>query len=394
MPAPLEGIRILDFTRFQNGPHATVMLSDMGADVLKVERPGEGDPGRSLGRQPDGWCAYFEALDRGKRSMTLDMGTEQGREIVLKLAARSDVVTENFRPGVMDRLSVGYEALRKVNAKLIYATNSGFGPEGEWAERGSYDIVAQGMSGAMIAQGGGPGAEPVQGPWGLADQVGSIVFAFSIMTALVARERHGVGQRVDVSQLGAMMTLQTLGLTPYLHSGEQRRRTGGPWNPTFAAYQASDGEWLTVGVLTPKHWPLLCRAFGRDDLITDERSAEPFARLEHREWLAGEIAGTLRTQPRQHWLDALVAQDVPCGPVYDYAGVAADRQFWDNGYLVEVDHPHFQGHRAVGIPAMLSETPGRVQGAAPELGQHTEQVLLDLGYSWPDIERLHDDGVI
>ena len=195
MPAPLEGIRILDFTRFQNGPHATVMLSDMGADVLKVERPGEGDPGRSLGRQPDGWCAYFEALDRGKRSMTLDMGTEQGREIVLKLAARSDVVTENFRPGVMDRLSVGYEALRKVNAKLIYATNSGFGPEGEWAERGSYDIVAQGMSGAMIAQGGGPGAEPVQGPWGLADQVGSIVFAFSIMTALVARERHGVGHR-------------------------------------------------------------------------------------------------------------------------------------------------------------------------------------------------------
>jgi crotonobetainyl-CoA:carnitine CoA-transferase CaiB-like acyl-CoA transferase len=394
MPAPLEGIKILDFTRFQNGPHATVMLSDMGADVLKVERPGEGDPGRALGRQPDGFCGYFEALDRGKRSMTLDLGTEQGREIVFKLVEGSDVVTENFRPGVMDGLGIGYEHLGKVNPRLIYATNSGFGPKGPWSERGSFDIVAQGMSGSMISQGGGPGSEPVHIGWGLADQVGSMVFAYGIMTALLARERHGVGQKIDVSQLGAMMTLQALGLTGFLHTGTQLVRTGRAISPTFTYYQASDGEWLTIGVLTPKHWPLLCHALERDDLLTDVRSAEPFARAENREWLMEELAGAIGKRPRQHWLDALVANDVPCGPVYDYAGVTADSQFWDNGYLVELDHPHFEGHRVVGIPVQLSETPGGVQGPAPELGQHTEQVLLDLGYEWPEIEALRDGGVI
>ena len=192
----------------------------------------------------------------------------------------------------MNGLGVGYEHLHKVNPRLIYATNSGFGPKGSWSERGSFDIVAQGMSGSMISQGGETrGREPVHIGWGLADQVGSMVFAYGIMTALLARERHGVGQRVDVSQLGAMMTLQALGLTGFLHTGTQLVRTGRANNPTFTYYQASDGEWLTVGVLTAKHWPLLCKALEREDLLTDERSAEPFARAENREWDDGGARG-------------------------------------------------------------------------------------------------------
>jgi crotonobetainyl-CoA:carnitine CoA-transferase CaiB-like acyl-CoA transferase len=391
MPAPLEGIKVLDFTRFQNGPHATVMLSDMGAEVLKVERPGEGDPGRALGRRADGFCSYFEALDRGKKSITLDLDRPEAKRVIYQLVEQSDVVTENFRPGLMDGLGLGYEELRKHNPRIIYAVNSGFGPVGPWTTRGSFDIVAQGMSGAMIAQGGGPGCEPVQIPWGLADQVGSMVFAYGILAALLARERYGVGQRLDVSQLGAMATLQALGLVAYLHTRQQTPRFV---NPTFTFYEGSDREWFTVGVLTPKHWPLLCDAAGRSDLVTDERSATPFARAANRDWLHGELASTFRDRPRQHWIDALVARDVPCGPVYDYAGVESDPQFWENGYLIDLAHPNFEGHRTVGIPLTMSETPGRVQGPAPELGQHTEETLLGLGYGWEQITAFREGGVI
>ena len=394
MPTPLEGIKILDFTRFQNGPHATVMLSDMGAEVIKIERPGSGDPGRALGRREDGFCSYFEALDRGKKSMTLDLGTPEATEIIHRLLEEADILTANFRPGVLEGLGLGYEELRKVNPRLIYATNSGFGPKGPWTDRGSFDIVAQGISGSMISQAGGPGNEPVHIGWGLADQVGSMVFAYGIMAAIVARERFGVGQKLDVSQMGAMMTLQALSLVNYLHTEQQPAATRRYVNPTFTYYQASDGDWFTVGVLTPKHWPLFCAALERPDLLTDERSESPFARADNRDWLHAELATQFKTATRQHWLDALIEQDVPCGPIYDYAGVVAEPQFWENDYLIELDHPNFEGHRTVGIPLLLSETPGRVQGPAPELGQHTEEVLLGLGYDWDRISELREAGVI
>ncbi|MBI2761297.1 MAG: CoA transferase [Chloroflexi bacterium] len=394
MPAPLEGIRVLDFTRYQNGPHATVMLSDMGADILKVEAPDEGDPGRSLGRRPDGFCAYFEGHDRGKRSITLNLRKPEAREIVHRLVEQTDVVTENFRPGFLDKLGLGYDELREVNPRLIYATNSGFGPKGPWRERGSFDIVAQGMGGIMVAQGGGPGLEPQNIRIGVADQVGSMIFAYGIMAALVARERYGVGQKLDVSQLGAMMTLQASMMTGFLHTRVQPQRRGRAYNPTFGHYQAGDQQWLTVGVLDPKHWPRMCNALGRADLIDDERTATAAARVQNADWLMDELVRTFLQQPRDVWIEALVAQDVPCGPVYDYAGVAAEPQFWENGYLVDVPHAQFGTIGMVGIPVQLSETPGRVQGPAPELGQHTEEVLLRLGYTWEQMEALRIDGVI
>ena len=394
MKGPLEGIKVLDFTRYQNGPHATVMLSDMGADVLKVETPAGGDLGRALGLGKDGFCSYFEALNRGKKSITLDLRREESREVVHRLVGAYDVLTENFRPGFLDSVGLGYDELSKVNPKLIYATNSGFGPKGPWAKRGSFDVVSQGMSGAMVSMGGGPGTEPRNAPWGLADQVGSMVFAFGITNAIVARERFGVGQKVDVSQLGAMLTLQALGLQAFLHNGRQGvqpyARSG---NPPFSWYQGSDGKWLTVGVLDPKNWPKLCHALDRPDLAADARSANAFARAENREWVFAELEKAFAQFPRDEAMRRLVAADVPTGPVYEYAEVAADEQMWVNGYLAEIAHPHFEGHRVVGIPVELSATPGAVQGPAPELGQHTEEVLLELGYTWDDIERLREAGV-
>lgn len=394
MPAPLEGIKVVDFTRYQNGPHATAMLADMGAEVLKVEMPGNGDPGRQLGVGADGFCSYFESLNRGKRSMTLDLRAEGALEVVHKLVEEADVLAENFRPGYLDSIGLGYEDLRQVNPRLIYATNSGFGPNGEWATRGSFDVVAQGMSGAMVALGGGPGERPFTAPWGLADQTGSIVFAYGIMTALFARARHGVGQKIDVSQLGAMLTLQVLSLQAYLHNNVQPvQKPGRSLSATFSWYQAGDGEWFTMGLLDPKSWPSLCEALERPDLLEDARTVDPFKRRDNEEWLRGELEALFRTRPREEWLERLIAARIPCGPIYDYAQIAADQHFWINGYLQEVPHAHFENHRVVGVPVSFSETPTKVQSAAPELGQNTEEVLLSLGYDWSDIERFHDAGV-
>ena len=193
-----------------------------------------------------------------------------------------------------------------------------------------------------------------------------------------------------------MMTVQNLTLANFLHTKHQevREGSGGYNQAAFGWHQAGDGKWLTVGVLDPKDWPGLCRAIGREDLISDERSADAFARREHAEWLLQEVKGTLLTKPRQHWLDGMLAEGVPCGPVLEYAEVLDEPQFWDNGYIVEVEHPQFDDYLSVGVPVRFSETPGAVQGPAPELGQHTEEVLLGLGYNWKEIERLHDERVI
>jgi crotonobetainyl-CoA:carnitine CoA-transferase CaiB-like acyl-CoA transferase len=207
MIGPLTGIRILDFTRYQQGPYATVMLSDLGADVIKVEERTNGDLGRALGMQPDGWCAYFEAQNRNKRSITIDSRTPKGREICHQLALDVDVVTDNFRPGVMKRLGLDYDSLSKTNPRIITASASGFGTEGPNTYEPSFDIIGQGMGGIMVAQGGGPGREPESLIGGFADQVGAMVFALGITSAIIARELHGVGQHVDVSLLGSQIAV-------------------------------------------------------------------------------------------------------------------------------------------------------------------------------------------
>ena len=367
----------------------------MGAEVLKVELPGDGDPGRSVMRLPDGFSAYFEALNRGKRSITLELRTAEGREVIQKLVPDIDVMVENFRPGVMDRFGIGYDESVKLNPKLIYAVNSGFGPEGEWSTRGSFDHVAQGMSGALIGQGGGPGGVPTSVAWGLADQVGGMTLAYGVMTALLARERFGVGQKVDVSQLGAMISLQGFSLLTYLHTGKQERRDPGvSRNAAFSWYEASDGEWFTIAGLDPKFWPRICRALEREDLIDDPRSADPFARFENGPWLLEEFRAVFATKTREEWLRALVEAG---GPVRAglrlRGGGGRGRSTGRTATSSTSSTPTFPGHRTIGIPVQLSETPGGVQGPAPELGQHTEEILLDLGYDWSDIEQLHDRGV-
>jgi len=393
MPAPLEGIRILDFTRFQQGPYATVMLSDMGAEVIKVEEPGQGDLGRALGAEPDGFSDYFEAYNRNKRSITLNLRSEEGRAIVHKLAARVDVVVENFRPGVMDRLGIGYAALSAINPRIIVASASGAGQRGPLARKPSFDVIGQAMSGAMWAQAGGPPNEPQSIAEGFADQVGAMYLAWGVAMALIARERYGVGQHVDSSLLSGQIGFFSRSYVRSLAAGRAHYLVPGR-SPLFRAYRCADDRWLALGILDPKVWPRLCRAIEREDLIEDPRFATPHDRHEHLADLYRVLRDVFASRGRDEWLQRLEAHDVACGPVRDFIEVAADPHVIENEYIVTVEHPRRGPMREPGVPVRLSRTPGRVRSTAPELGQHTEEVLRELGYSWEEIEQLRIKGVI
>ncbi|MGD9895124.1 MAG: CaiB/BaiF CoA transferase family protein, partial [Dehalococcoidia bacterium] len=366
------------------------MLADMGAEVIKIENRVGGDLGRALGRQPDGFCAYFEAHNRGNKSVGLDLKRPEAREIVGKLVEQSDVLVHNFRPGVMDRLGFGYEAMKQINPLIIYASGSGFGPRGPIAERPSFDIIGQGLGGIMVTQGGGPGCDPVTVTPGVSDQVGGMMLAFGITSAIIARDRLGVGQQVDTSLYGSQISLQAMNITRALRMGAHG---SGFTNPTFTAYPCADTKWLTIGVLDPDVYVRLCQALDRLDLTHDQRFAEPFARYANAAALAMEIGAGFRSNTRDYWLERLIAHDVPCGPVQDHIDVGADPQAEANGYITTVEHPTLGELRVVGVPADLSATPGSV-GIAPELGEHTDEVLSMLGYDSGQIDSLRGAGVV
>ncbi len=393
MPGALDGVFIVDFTRFQQGPFGTMLLCDLGADVLKVEEREHGDLGRRWATRNEGFSDYFESYNRNKRSITLNLRSPEGKAIVEKLVERADVVAENYRPGVMERLGLGYERLRSINPRIIYAAASAFGPEGPLATRPGFDHVAQAYGGIMVEQGGGPGREPVALQGGFADQVSAMLLALAISSALYARQRTGEGQKVEVSLLGSQLIFQNRYLLNYLRTGRQPVRTTWRRSPTYTHYRTADG-YVAVAAVNPDHWQPFCRAIGRADLIVDPRFEEPF----ERERTAAELTDILEqhflTRATQEWLDALIAEDVPCGPVQDYAAVAADEQVLANGYIEEIDHPALGRLRVPGVPIHMSGTPPRRPGPAPDLGQNTEEVLLDLGYTWQKIEQLRADGVI
>jgi crotonobetainyl-CoA:carnitine CoA-transferase CaiB-like acyl-CoA transferase len=392
MGGPLDGIKVLDFTRYQQGPYATSLLADLGADVLKVEPRVDGEFGRQSERDESGFSGYFEAYNRGKRSLTLDFRKPEGRAIVERLVPRVDIVAENFRPGVMERLGLGYEQLRAINRRIIYAGASAFGPEGPERERPGYDHVAQAVSGFMIEVAGGPGHEPVPGLPGMADQVSAMLFAFGMVSAIVARERIGEGQRVEVSLLGSMIGLMSRQVTRFLYTGKQGRAK---WrrSPLYSHYRAADG-WVAIAAQDPARWPPLCRALGKPNLIDDPRFRGPWERKANEDELEGLLEWLILERPVQEWLERLLAEDVPCGRVNDFRDVVDDPQVLANGYVAEVEHPNLGHMRVAGKPLSFTGTPLDPVGYAPELGVDTERVLLDLGCSWEQIEQLKRDEVI
>ncbi len=401
MPMALEGIRILDWTMAQQGPVATMMLADMGAEVIKIEPPVRGDRGRGMKKirgeeaEARGVNAYFEAHNRNKKSVTVDLTNGKGKEIIYRLAAKSDVFVHNFRVGSAERMGIGFEDLKKINPRIIYAHASGFGPEGPDRERGAIDPIAQARSG-LISVMGEPDGPPIMVPAGMADQVGAMILAYGIMVALMARERLGIAQRVDTSLLGGQMFLQGLLLLKYTLCGQEPGRVSRyDIGPTYNSYRTKDGRWITVGLMQQKYWPKLCKALEVEGLEEDPRFSALDARNTNSKELIAVLDKIFATRTTKDWLERLERNGVTHGLVQNYSEAVSDPQVVENGYMANFNHPIAGPVQIVGIPVRLSETPGQLRQAAPQLGQHTEEVLLEIGgYSWDEIGRFREEGVI
>ena len=401
MAMPLEGIRVLDWTIWQQGPVATAMLADLGAEVIKIESRDGGDPGRGIGAIAGLSVSanfYFEANNRGKQSIALDLKKPGAKEIIHRLAAKSDVFVQNFRKGVADKLGVGYEELRKHNEKLIYASATGYGPDGPDSGEPSFDQLGLARSGIMYAA-GEPETDPQLIGGGIADQMGAVMMAYGILAALVARERLGVGQKVDASHLGSMAWLQGLSLSSRLINGRAFPRTSRKraFNPLWNHYKCADDLWIALGMLqSDRYWADFCKAIDRADLATDERFADMGARAGNAETCCAILDEVFATRPRAEWMKVLKeGGDFIFTIVNSLDELPDDPQMQANDYVVELDHPQHGATRYLGCPVGLSETPGQVREPAPELGQNTELLLTELlGYSWDDVTALRENEVI
>lgn len=396
MAGALEGLRVLDFSIIVQGPQCAAFLADLGADVVKVERPLTGDGARWIPiSAADRRSAYFWACNRGKRSITLDVTKPAGLEVALRLVEGADVMISAFAPGVMDRLGLGYDVCRAVNPGLVYATASGLGPKGPDGYRKGVDLVGQ-AAGGLISTTGQPGEFPTPVGAVIADSTGGLTLAVGILAALLHRQASGRGQRVDASLLGGQIWTQASELSFYLAGGRnsERANRGHAFLPAiYRVFETADGHLVIAGV-TAKEQSGFLRALGLEALADDPRFPPPAG-------LGGNLAeafpildAQFKTRTTAEWCARLAKEGQRFAPVNDYAAVAAYEQAYANGYLRRVEHPEWGPVAQVGSPVDLSETPAMPGVTAPELGQHTEEILLELGYDWPAVGRLREAGAI
>jgi formyl-CoA transferase len=390
----LEGLRVIDFTQAMAAPFCTMNLADLGAEVIKLEPP-EGEPTRREGAlRRNGHGAQFVAINRNKKSLTADLKRPEGVEIVHRLARTADVFVQNYRPGVAERLGVGYPALAAVNPRLVYCSVSGFGGTGPYASRGGYDLIAQGMSGVISVTGEEDGPLAKSGV-PLSDLAAGLFAAYGILAALEEREESGLGQHVDTSLLEAAMALTVWESTEYWATG----RVPGPLGSAhrlsapYQALRARDG-YLTVGATHDRFFEGLCRALDRPDLLTDPRFGDRSARLQRRAELAAELEKTTTGEDRAHWLARLEREGIPSGPINSYPEALADPHTLARRMVVDLMHPGAGPVKALGVPIKLSDTPGAVERPAPLLGEHTAALLTELGYSEAEQQALKANGVI
>ena len=392
---PLEGIRVVDLTRFMAGPFGTAMLGDYGADILKIEPPGEGDGARAWGPPfVEGESIYFLSVNRNKRSLTLNLRHPEGVALFLQLMDRADVVIENFTPGAMSRLGIGDDVLRARNPRLIYCAISGFGQTGPYRDRPAFDLILQGMGGVMATTGEEGGA-PVRVGVPIADIAGGMYAAYAIALALLARDRTGVGQSLDVSLLDAQLSWLSYYIGMYLASGEIPLRRGSA-HATVVPYQAfacADGRYITLGTGNDRLFRRFAEVAGVD-LADDPRFRSNPDRIRHRADLLPLLDAVFRTRPAAVWLEALRAAGVPCGPISTVDEIVVDPQVRAREMLVEIDHPSAGRITVPGLPVKCSATPGSIRRPPPRLGEHTVEVLGELGIPAGAIPRLRREGVI
>jgi crotonobetainyl-CoA:carnitine CoA-transferase CaiB-like acyl-CoA transferase len=394
---PLDGITILDLTVMTAGPVGTMLLGDLGADVIKVEEPAHGDLARGLGTQfVEGESVQFLSQNRNKRSIRLDLKSEAGREVFLRLARDVDVVVENFRPGTVDRLGIGYAAVKALNPRVIYASVSAFGQSGPYAGWPANDPIVQAVAGVMHMTGEADG-RPVRVGAPLPDFGAAAMLAFGISAALLNRERHGEGQRIDTSLLGATLFATIPRDGEAMRSGHAPERLGSG-HPTMVPYRnfmGKDGRYFFTAAFTPKFWLNLCQAVGRPDLPSDPRFTDNRARTANREVLDGILEDIFCTQPAQYWVERMAASDVPCALVQDYhAALTTDPQVKHNGAVLEFEHPLAGSMTNIANPVNFHGTPAAVRRPPPVLGQHTVEVLREKGFGAEEVARLLHDGTV
>ena len=392
---PLDGFRVVDLTRFLAGPYCTQELGDFGADVIKIEAR-DGDPSRYQSLRPDlvGDSYFFAAANRNKRSVTIDVRMEAGREIIRRLARRADVVVENFRPGVADRLGLGSETLRADNPRLIYCSVTGFGNTGPYSQRPGFDQVGQGMSGFMSITGQEP-TGPTRAGIALADLTCAMTACRGILFALLARERTGKGQEVRVAILDSMVALLTWSAGMYFETGAPPGVAGNhhPLSAPFGVYQAKDGPFnLAAG--NERMWERLCETLGRPELASDPRFRTTNDRVAHRPELDAILTEAFQARTRAEWVAYLNERGVACGPIYNLAEVFEDPQVRHQRMLVEMPHPVHGRVKLLGMPIKLSGTPGEFRLPPPLLGEHTDEVLREAGYTAEAIAEMRSSGVV
>jgi crotonobetainyl-CoA:carnitine CoA-transferase CaiB-like acyl-CoA transferase len=371
-------VRVIDFTRILAGPFAAMFLGDMGAEVIKVEEPGKGDDTRGWPPFIGGEATYFLSVNRSKKSLTLNMKAPEGHAILKKLIAKADVVLENFRPGTMERLGVGYEQLRALNPRLIYCSISGFGESGPEASRPGYDLIVQGESGVMDIT-GFPSGPPVKVGNSIADLVAGMSAAQGITLALLSRERTGRGQKVEIGMLDVMAALLTYQAGLYWNAGGRPTRRGNqhPSIVPYEVFQAADA-YLTLGVANNSLWERTCRALGREDLTRDPRFDTEANRVANRDALIPILNEVFAAAPADEWLVRLERAGVPAGRIKTVAEVCESPHLAARGMVVKLPHPKAGEITAMGVPIRLWDTPGAASVPPPLLGQHTDEILVRL----------------
>jgi crotonobetainyl-CoA:carnitine CoA-transferase CaiB-like acyl-CoA transferase len=392
---PLAGIRVLDLGRHLAGPTCAMWLGDLGADVIKIEKPGEGDDGRAAGPPFfEGQSAFFLAANRNKRSIELDVKRPEGQDLFRRLACTADVVVENFRPGVMEALGIGYPAISEMNPRIVYCSISGFGADGPYADRPGLDQIVQGVSGLMSVT-GFEGGEPVRVGIPIADLLTGLFAAYGVLAALQARERTGRGQHLHTSLLESMVGMLSFQAVRYLNGAGVPPPAGNhhPLNAPYGVFRARDG-YLTIGATGDKRWHRLCEVLGTQEWLDDPRFRTNGDRYQNRELLAELISERLQERTVDEWEHLLNQAGIPSGPIYRIDQAMAHPQVLHREMVVEVPHPTMGTVRLLGLPVKLSETPGAVRLAPPLLGQHTQEVLAEIGVTSDELRQLRMRGVI
>lgn len=392
MPGPLEGIRVLDWTLALAGPFCGLVLADLGADVIKIENP---DPKE---RTAGGLAAYkgenghFLVVNRNKRGFTVNMKDERGREMFYKLVQTADVLVQNFRPGVMQRLGCDYETLHELNPRLVYCSISGFGEGSPYADLAGLDLIAQGLSGLMSVTGDPDGGAPVKAGTPVCDLGAGMYGALGIISALYHREHSGRGQHIEATLLDTPLSWLTWRAAEYWGTGDVPEPQGSG-RAAYRAFKCADGRWVNIGP-SNRRWSAACQTLGLDELIDDPRFATPTVRVENHRELSALFQEKFLARTSTEWIAAFQEAGIPTGPIKTVPEALADEHALAREMVVEVEHPVIGRMKTLGVAVKLSDTPGKVTRAAPVLGQHNDEIMLELGYAQRDIDEMRAANVV